>query len=124
MTPDPAALPDGWQAVRLGDVADVETGGTPSRSEPAYWGGTLVPWMASGEINQRRVASTAECITQEGLTNSNARVFPAGTVMVAMNGHGTTRGKAGVLGIEAACNQSLAAVSGHHSDNRFLFHPP
>ncbi len=121
MTSAPTTIPGGWQALRLGDVADVQTGGTPSRSEPAYWGGD-VPWMASGEINQRRVTSTAESITKTGLKNSSARVFPAGTVMVAMNGQGATRGKAGVLGIEAACNQSLAAVSGCSSDNQFLFH--
>lgn len=115
------ALPDGWQVVRLGDVARVETGGTPSRSQEAYWHGQI-PWMASGEINQRRVESTAERITQEGLRNSNARLFPVGTVMVAMNGQGATRGRAAVLGIESTCNQSLAAVSGRHSDSRFLFH--
>ena len=114
--------PAGWKVVRLGDVAEVETGGTPSRSQPAYWGG-LIPWMASGEINQRRVRSTAEHITQVGLKNSNAKIFPHGTVMIAMNGQGATRGKACVLDIEAACNQSLAATrSGQHSDNRFLFH--
>ena len=114
-------IPDSWRLVRLGDVAEVDTGGTPSRSQPAYWGGT-VPWMASGEINQRRVRATAEHLTVEGLNSSNAKVFLPGTVMVAMNGQGATRGKASVLEIEAACNQSLAAVqSGQQSDNQFLF---
>ena len=113
-----ANVPDGWQRVRLGDVAEVQTGGTPSRSEPVYWGGNI-PWMASGEINQRRLKSTAEQITQEGLDNSNAKLFPPGTVMVAMNGQGTTRGKACVLGIKASCNQSLAAMlAGENTTNR------
>ena len=115
-------IPDGWQRVRLGDVAEVQTGGTPSRSEPVYWGGNI-PWMASGEINQRRLKGTAEQITQEGLDNSNAKLFPPGTVMVAMNGQGTTRGKACVLGMEASCNQSLAAMlAGENTTNPFLFH--
>ena len=115
-------VPHGWQLVRLGDVAEVGTGGTPSRSEPSYWGGEI-PWMASGEINLRRVRATAEQITTEGLKNSNARVLPPGTVMVAMNGQGATRGKVCVLDLEATCNQSLAAIrSGQLSDNRFLFH--
>ena len=109
-------LPDDWQVAQLGDVAQVETGGTPSRSQSTYWGGSI-PWMASGEINQRRVNATAELITLEGLKNSNAKLFPPGTVMVAMNGQGATRGKVGVLDIEAACNQSLAAVrSGWRSE--------
>ena len=116
------AVPDGWQRVRLREVAEVQTGGTPSRYEPVYWGGNI-PWMASGEINQRRLKGTAEQITQEGLGNSNAKLFPPGTVMVAMNGQGTTRGKACVLGIEASCNQSLAAMlAGENTTNPFLFH--
>ena len=115
-------VPDGWQRVRLGDVAVVQTGGTPSRSEPTYWGENI-PWMASGEINQRRLKTTEEQITQAGLNNSNAKLFPPGTVMLAMNGQGTTRGKACVLGIEASCNQSLAAVlAGEPSANPFLLH--
>ena len=117
-----SAIPKGWRLVRLGDVAEVDTGGTPSRNHPEYWDGQI-PWMASGQINQLRVLTTVEAITPEGLKNSNAKLFPSGTVMVAMNGQGATRGKACVLGIEAACNQSLAAIcSRQHSENRFLFH--
>ncbi len=79
--------------------------------------------MASGQINQRRVMTTEETITQEGLKNSNAKLFPPDTVMVAMNGQGATRGKACVLGIEASCNESLAAISARRdSVNRFIFH--
>jgi len=77
--------------------------------------------MASGEINQRRVMWTAEHVTQAGLDNSNAKKFPKGTVMLAMNGQGATRGKVALLGIEAACNQSLAAITGNCTDNLFLF---
>ena len=79
--------------------------------------------MASGQISQRRVMTTEETITHEGLKNSNAKLFPPDTVMVAMNGQGATRGKACVLGIEASCNQSLAAISARQdSVNRFMFH--
>lgn len=114
-------VPDGWCVVRLGNVARVETGGTPSRTEQSYWGGS-VPWMVSGEVNQRRVVATAETVTKAGLDNSNAREFPMGTLMLAMNGQGSTRGKVALLGVEAACNQSLAAITGIRSDNLFLFH--
>ena len=117
-----AQIPQGWRQVRLGDVAEVDTGGTPNRSRPEYWDGQI-PWMASGQINQRRVMTTVERITWEGLKNSNAKLFPSGTVMVAMNGQGATRGKACVLGIEASCNQSLAAIcSRQQTKNGFLFH--
>ena len=115
-------LPDGWQMVKLGDVARVDTGGTPSRDVLEYWDGDI-PWMASAEINQSRVTDTAERISEKGLSNSNAKVFPAGTVMVAMNGQGATRGKAAVLGIDSTCNQSLAAIRAEPGAcNPFIYH--
>ena len=119
---DGADLPDGWRMVKLGDVARVDTGGTPRREVTEYWNGDI-PWMASAEINQSRVTATAEYISEQGLKNSNAKIFPQGTVMVAMNGQGSTRGKTGILGIECACNQSLAAMrSNQDLSDQFLFH--
>lgn len=115
-------LPSGWRIARLGDIATVETGGTPSRKHAEYWGGT-VRWMSSGEVNQRRVKRTAETITQAGVASSNAKVFPPGTLMLALNGQGKTRGKVAVLEVEAACNQSLAAIrSADGIDGRFLLY--
>ena len=119
---DDAKLPDGWRMVRLGEIAQVDTGGTPSRDVAEYWDGEI-PWMASAEVNQKRVGVTAEAISVKGLANSNAKVFPPSTIMVAMNGQGSTRGKASILEIEAACNQSLAAIrSKDDATNPFLFH--
>ena len=119
---DDAKLPDGWRMVRLGEIAHVDTGGTPSRDVAEYWDGEI-PWMASAEVNQKRVGVTAEAISVKGLANSNAKVFPPSTIMVAMNGQGSTRGKASILEIEAACNQSLAAIrSKDDATNPFLFH--
>ena len=119
---DGAAVPDGWQMVKLGDVARIDTGGTPSRDVLEYWDGDI-PWMASAEINQSWVTDTAERISEKGLSNSNAKVFPAGTVMVAMNGQGATRGKTAILGIDSTCNQSLAAIRAEPSTcNAFIYH--
>lgn len=118
----PGSTPNGWQRARLGEVAEIGTGGTPPRERDEFWRGN-VPWMASGEIHQRRVRATAECITALGLKNSNAKIYPVGTVMVAMNGQGRTRGMTALLEIEAACNQSLAAIrSDGRAEQRFLFH--
>jgi len=66
--------------------------------------------MASGEIHQRRVTSTAETITEAGLRGSNATWLPAGAVMVALNGQGRTRGSVAILSRAMTCNQSLAAM--------------
>ena len=102
-------VPEGWEIAQVGNIAEVRTGGTPSRSNASYWDGDI-EWMASGEIHQRYVFQTAEKITALALQESNARILPIGSVMVALNGQGKTRGKAAILRREMACNQSLAAI--------------
>lgn len=115
-------IPVDWQVVPLGQYALVGTGGTPSRSRTEYWHGSI-PWMVSGDINQIRVSSVTNYITDEGLNNSNAKIFPAGTIMVAMNGQGTTRGKTAQLAIDTSCNQSLAAIQTNNNlHNNYLFY--
>lgn len=112
---------EGWRKVLVGTVARVETGGTPSRSKPEYWGGAI-RWMSSGEVKAKRVSETAERITEQGLRSSNAKVFAPGTVMVAMNGQGRTRGSVAYLDVGASCNQSLAAITpGDELSSRFLY---
>src|SRR5439155_20424587 len=86
-------LPETWAWCRVGDVADVRLGGTPSRKEPSYWGGSI-PWVSSGEVANCRIARTAEHITGAGLENSNAKVYPRGTVLIAKIGEGKTPGQA------------------------------
>jgi type I restriction enzyme S subunit len=98
-----------WPEVALGNVASISSGGTPSRSEPKYWGGDI-PWVKTGEIDYRVILATGESITKMGLDNSSARVYPSGTILLAMYGDGVTRGKAAVLGIDAAINQACAAI--------------
>jgi type I restriction enzyme S subunit len=112
MTPEIESLgylPDGWIWSTIGQLFDVSTGGTPSRKKPAYWGGDI-PWVSSGEVAFSRIFDTREKITEEGLSNSNAKVHPPGTVLLAMIGEGRTRGQAAILGISASTNQNVAAI--------------
>ncbi|WP_232241588.1 restriction endonuclease subunit S [Pseudomonas carnis] len=98
-------LPSGWVATTLGDVANWGSGGTPSRSESSFYGGTI-PWIKSGELNSRYVTTTEEHITEAALNNSSAKLFPTGSVAIAM--YGATIGKTAILGIDAATNQACA----------------
>lgn len=93
----------------LGNLATVMTGGTPDRGTPAYWGGSI-PWVGTGEIDFNVIASPTEYLTERGLKESAARLLPKGTLLMAMYGQGTTRGKVGILAIEAATNQACAAI--------------
>lgn len=102
-------LPQSWQVVKLGDVCKVASGGTPSRKKPEYWNGDI-PWIKTGQINYKIITETEEYITKDGFENSSARLIPAGTLLMAMYGQGVTRGRVGILGIEATINQACAAI--------------
>ncbi len=93
----------------LGHVTPVTSGGTPSRDVTAYWRGDI-PWIKTGELVDADIYQADEYITQNGLDNSSARLFPPDTVLVALYGQGQTRGRTGRLMIQAATNQACCAV--------------
>jgi type I restriction enzyme S subunit len=95
--------------VTVGDIAEVVSGGTPSRNEPEFWGGPI-PWIKTGAISQCWITVAEEWITEKGLENSAARIVPKGTILMAMYGQGKTRGQVAILGIDAAINQACAAL--------------
>lgn len=100
-------LPDGWTWTKIGEVAKTTSGGTPSRKRPEYYGGSI-PWVKSGELGDSIVTSVGETITEVGLKNSSAKIFPAGTALVAL--YGATVGKTAILGIDAATNQAVCGI--------------
>lgn len=99
-----------WRLTSLGEIAKVTSGGTPSRKEPSYWSGD-VPWISTSLIDFNVIASAEEYITADGVENSSAKVFPTGTLLMAMFGQGVTRGKVAVLGIDAAFNQACVGIT-------------
>jgi type I restriction enzyme S subunit len=103
------SVPESWDVIRISDVARVSSGGTPDRAKNAYWQNGTIPWVKTGEINYRVIRDTGEKITEEGLQNSAARLYPTGTLLIAMYGQGVTRGRVAILGIEAAINQACGA---------------
>lgn len=113
-------IPSGWQSTTLGKFAKITSGGTPDRSNPQFWGGGI-PWVTTGEIGDGPIQDTSEHISDAGLKNSAAKIFPAGTLLMAMYGQGKTRGKISQLKIEAATNQACAAIIAETaSDASFL----
>lgn len=114
-------LPIGWESTTLGKIAVWGSGGTPSRSEPSFYGGGI-PWIKTGELGPRVVTSTEESISEEGLSKSSAKLFPAGSVAIAM--YGATIGKTSILGISAATNQACAVGIPHTAatTKEYLYH--
>ena len=112
-------LPKGWEWRRLGDICKTTSGGTPKRNVAGYYGGTI-PWLKSGELDDGLILRTEETITEKGLNESNAKIFPKGTLLIAL--YGATVGKLGILGIDAATNQAICAIfPSHNVENTFLF---
>jgi type I restriction enzyme S subunit len=104
-------IPESWEVCKVGDVAKIQSGGTPTRETGENWSGGTIPWVKTGEINYCVIHDTEEKITPTGLANSSARLFPKGTLLMAMYGQGITRGRVGMLGIEAATNQACASIT-------------
>jgi type I restriction enzyme S subunit len=102
-------IPSSWTWCQLKDIATVCLGGTPSRKEPSYWDGEI-HWVSSGEVANCRIQTTKEYITESGLKNSNAKVYPPKTVLIAIIGQGKTRGQSAILDIEACTNQNVSGL--------------
>lgn len=98
-----------WVSDSLGNIFETTSGGTPSRTEKAYWNGDI-PWVTTSLVDFGVINGAEEFLTAEGLKNSSAKLFPEGTVLMAMYGQGKTRGQVALLGIKAATNQACAAI--------------
>ncbi len=113
-------LPEDWQVLRLGDLADLRLGRTPARKEARFWTNGSVPWVSIGDLNNRAVIGTRELISEEAFrTVFGGRLVPAGTLLLSFE---LTIGKVGVLAIGATHNEAIASVVPHAStaDRDFL----
>lgn len=97
-----------WIREPLSDICDTTSGGTPSRKVQEYYQNGTIPWVKSGELENNIILDTEESITEEALANSSAKIFPAGTLLIAL--YGATIGKLAFLGIPAATNQAVCAI--------------
>ena len=119
------SVPESWEVAKIGDVAKLQSGGTPARDASEYWQGGTIPWVKTGEIDYCVIWGTEERITPAGMVNSAAKLFPEGTLLMPMYGQGVTRGRVAILGIEAATNQACAAITPRDEarvSSRFLYY--
>ena len=112
---------EAWVNDSLGAIFNTSSGGTPDRSKEEYWNGNI-PWITTSLVGFNVITEADELITNAGLNNSSAKVFPKKTILIAMYGQGKTRGQVAMLGIEAATNQACAAILPREEiDPRFVF---
>lgn len=103
-------LPENWTWATIGQIAKVDTGATPLRSNKKYYESGTIPWVTSSAVNKPFVTQADEHITENAIKETRTKIFPPHTLLVALYGEGKTRGKVSELLIEAATNQALAAV--------------
>lgn len=111
VTPDeiPYELPDSWKWVRVIDVVDVGTGSTPATTNSEYYNGTI-PWYTSSATNDSFAKIPQTFITEQALRETNCKIFPSGSLIIAMYGQGKTRGQISELVLAGATNQAVAAM--------------
>lgn len=100
-------LEEKYQVELLGNLTKTTSGGTPKRNEKSYWGGNI-GWLKSGELNDGYITEVEEFITEDGLNKSSAKLFPIGTLLIAM--YGATVGRLGILEIETTTNQAVCGI--------------
>ncbi|WP_022931354.1 restriction endonuclease subunit S [Treponema bryantii] len=121
---DDEELPiEDWEDTTIGECCRLGSGGTPSKSHSEYYENGDIPWLKTGEIDWNDIYDVEERITNEGVENSSAKIFPAESVVVAMYGMGVTRGKAAIIKIPTATNQAVCVLQPNEKlNNRFLFY--
>ncbi|EME0092499.1 restriction endonuclease subunit S [Vibrio parahaemolyticus] len=113
-----------WYETRLGDIADICIGGTPSRAEASYWASTGeegFPWVSISDLKSRTVSNTAESITALGARNSNVKLVPCGTIMMSFK---LSLGRIAFAGRDIYTNEAIASfeVDTDKIDKTFLFY--
>ena len=103
---DPVRNEKGWGVIRMGELGDWTSGGTPSRRHPEYFEGDIA-WYTAGELNDSYLFDSLEHISQEGLDSSAAKIFPTGTILIGM--YDSAAFKMGILNRPSASNQACAA---------------
>ena len=97
-----------WKEIRLGDVAKMNSGGTPDSKNTAYYSGTI-PFLSISDMSNcgKFITHTQKHITSEAVANSSARIYPKGTLLYAMY---ASLGKTSIAKIDLAISQAILGI--------------
>jgi len=113
--------PKNYPLKKLNEIAAISSGSTPSRSASGFMNGSI-PWVKTTEVDGVEIFDTEEKLTEAGLRSIGNKINPVNSIVVAMYGQGKTRGRVGLLKIDAATNQACGVIK--PSDNflpNFMF---
>lgn len=98
-----------YPVLKVREICSLGSGGTPSRSRSEYYKGNI-PWIKTGEVVNEEIFNTVEHITEKAIADSSAKLYPKGSLIIAMYGQGDTRGRTAKLGVDATTNQACAVL--------------
>lgn len=104
-----------WEEKSLGEICKTFSGGTPSTSNKAYYGGSI-PFIRSAEINNTK---TELFLTELGLENSSAKLVKEGDILLAL--YGANSGEVAISKMSGAINQAILCLRSTQN-NFFIFH--
>ncbi|MGO2075279.1 restriction endonuclease subunit S [Pseudoalteromonas sp. AOP31-A2-14] len=101
---------ESWVSTNIGALAQVATGKTPKKTNVEYWDGGDVPWLTSAATGVALTFKAEQFVTKLAVKECTLKLFPIGTLLLAMYGEGKTRGQVTEIKLEATCNQACAAI--------------
>ncbi|MDE7548983.1 restriction endonuclease subunit S [Acetobacter fabarum] len=111
-----------WPKKKLADLCEINIGGTPSRSVPAFWVEPPegYPWLSIADIKEKYLSETREHITDLGARSSNVKAIAPDTMIMSFK---LSVGKAGIVKAPMYCNEAIAIFQPFHGqiDYRWLY---
>lgn len=118
---DPNVNPKYKNMVKLGDLGEWKSGGTPKRSVKEYYGGSI-PWVTSGELNEIYICDALEKITRNAIAESNAKLVEKGSLLLGM--YDSAGLKSSINLCTLATNQAIAfsKLNSEISNTIYIYH--
>jgi type I restriction enzyme S subunit len=111
---------DGWEVKKLGDIAEMYSGGTPLTSKSNYYYGNI-PWVVIADITKagKYIHETEKSISSDGVLNSSAKLFKKGILLFAMY---ASIGKTTIAMMDTTCNQAILGIHPNEMDSEYLYY--
>ena len=104
-------IPEDWDVEYIENLTVSSSGATPSRAlQDRYYANGSVPWVKTMDLTNSEITVTEECVTKLAIKETSLRIYPSGTVLVAMYGGFNQIGRTGLLRSPATVNQAITAI--------------
>ncbi|NHN25235.1 restriction endonuclease subunit S [Flavobacterium jejuense] len=111
-------IPKNWKLTKVANISFVGTGTTPLKSNSDYYKNGNIPWVTSGALNNWMINKPSDYVTERAIKETNLKIYPQKTLLVALYGEGKTRGKCSELAFDSTINQAIAAIVQRGSEEK------